>query len=205
MRKKALFICGSLNQTTMMHKIAGQMTDMSCYFTPFYADGNLEWLRKAGLLEFTILGGSHRKATQDYLKHNNLPVDVGGKRHKYDLVVTCTDLFVPRNVHGKRLVLVQEGITEPETWVYHLVRNLNLPRYLANTAATGLSDSYDVFCVASPGYRDFFIRKGVKAEESHRYRYSQLRQRQGLPGQSFPAQELCPGGHFQRARDRPAG
>src|SRR5207249_7217172 len=35
------------------------------------------------------------------------------------------------------------------------------PRYLASTAATGLSHAYDYFCVASQGYRDLFIRKGV--------------------------------------------
>jgi hypothetical protein len=61
--------------------------------------------------------------------------------------------------------LVQEGITEPENWTYHLVKNLGLPRVLANTAATGLSDAYDRFFVASQGYRDLFIRKGVKPEK----------------------------------------
>jgi hypothetical protein len=30
---------------------------------------------------------------------------------------------------------------------------------------TGLSDAYQAFCVASEGYRDFFIRKGVRPEK----------------------------------------
>ena len=30
---------------------------------------------------------------------------------------------------------------------------------------TGLSDAYRAFCVASEGYRDFFIRKGVRPEK----------------------------------------
>ena len=34
-----------------------------------------------------------------------------------------------------------------------------------NTSAAGLSDAYDVFCVASEGYRERFIRKGVRPEK----------------------------------------
>ena len=78
------------------------------------------------------------------------------------LVVTCSDLIVQNNIRRNRLVLVQEGITEPEGWMYWLVKWLKLPRYLANTAASGLSNAYDIFCVASHGYRDLFISKGVK-------------------------------------------
>jgi hypothetical protein len=78
-------------------------------------------------------------------------------------VVTCSDLIVQKNIRGKRIVLVQEGITEPESWIYKPVKWLKLPRYLANTATTGLSDAYDIFCVASQGYRDHFIKKGVRS------------------------------------------
>jgi len=80
-------------------------------------------------------------------------------------VVTGSDLIVQKNIRDKRLVLVQEGITTRESFVYQLVRWLKLPRYLANTSATGLSDRYDVFCVASRGYRDLFVKKGVKPEK----------------------------------------
>jgi hypothetical protein len=58
-------------------------------------------------------------------------------------------------------VLVQEGMTDPETALYGLVRTLGLPRWLAGTAATGLSLAYDRFCVASEGYREFFAGKGI--------------------------------------------
>ncbi|HEX3075008.1 MAG TPA: CDP-glycerol glycerophosphotransferase family protein, partial [Ignavibacteriales bacterium] len=34
-----------------------------------------------------------------------------------------------------------------------------------STSATGLSDAYDYFCVASEGYKELFIRKGVKKEK----------------------------------------
>jgi hypothetical protein len=77
---------------------------------------------------------------------------------RYDLVVTCSDLIVPRNIQHTRLVLVQEGITVPEGFNYQLVSNLIfLLRYIANIAVTGLSDRYDLFCVASEGYHELFI------------------------------------------------
>jgi hypothetical protein len=63
-------------------------------------------------------------------------------------------------------VFVQEGITEPERKLYRLYKILPfLPRYIANTATSGLSNTYDIFCVASQGYAEHFIRKGVRAEK----------------------------------------
>ena len=52
-------------------------------------------------------------------------------------------------------------MTDPENVFYYLSKYLGLPRYLASTSTTGLSDMYDRFCVASPGYRDLFVRKGI--------------------------------------------
>jgi hypothetical protein len=120
---------------------------------------------RTGWLDFSVLGGKHMRETKNYLAQNNLPVDYRGRQHNYDMVITSSDLIVQWNIRGRRLVLVQEGITEPETWVYHAVKRLKLPRYLANTATSGLSDAYDIFCVASEGYAEHFIRKGVRREK----------------------------------------
>ncbi|MBK8781058.1 MAG: hypothetical protein IPO22_04525 [Anaerolineales bacterium] len=164
--KKILFICGSLNQTTQMHKISEHLnTDHECHFAPYYADGFINLLAQMGWLDFTVLGGRHRHETDDYLKKHNLPVDLRGEKHRYDLVVSCSDLIVQKNIRKKRLILVQEGITEPEGLAYKLVKWFKLPRYLANTATNGLSDAYDIFCVASEGYAEHFIRKGVRPEK----------------------------------------
>jgi hypothetical protein len=166
MMKKILFICGSLNQTMQMHKIAKQlMPEYECYFTPYYADGFVNLIAKLGWLDFTVLGGRHRRETDAYLAKNNLRLDLRGENNHYDLIVTCSDLIIQKNLKGKRVVLVQEGITEPEGVMYKLVRMFNLPRYLANTATNGLSNAYDIFCVASEGYAQHFIRKGVKPEK----------------------------------------
>ena len=165
MAEKILLIGGSLNQTTMMHQIASHLNEYDCYFTPFYADGMIGILSKLHLLDFSILGGNHRKATMKFLEENNLQIDIGGKSHKYDAVITGTDLLVQNNIHGKKIILVQEGMTEREDFMFTLVKHLKFPRFLANTAATGLSDDYDVFCVASKGYRDLFVQKGARADK----------------------------------------
>ncbi len=162
---KILFICGSLNQTTMMHKIAQELGDHECYFTPYYADGLIDFLVKSGLMNNTILGGRHRCNTMKYIKEQRLKLDHRGKRHNYDLVLTGSDAIIQKNIRAKRVVLIQEGMTEPEGLMYHLVKTFKLPRWLANTSVTGLSNAYDAFCVASYGYKDLFIKKGVHPEK----------------------------------------
>ena len=102
-----------------------------------------------------------RRQTEAYLEQHDLPVDYGGQQNDYDLVVSGSDLLVQRNVRGKRYVLIQEGMTDPENLMYHLVRWFRLPRFLASTSTNGLSNAYQRFCVASEGYRDLFIRKGA--------------------------------------------
>jgi hypothetical protein len=161
MRKKILFVCGSLNQTTQMHQISVHLREYERFFTPYYADGIVDTARRLGLLEFTILGRKLASMSLDYLQSHHLAIDYGGIAHDYDLVVTCADLIIPRNIRGRRIVLVQEGMTDPENWVYHLARLIPIPRYLASTSTMGLSHAYDYFCVGSEGYRDLFVRKGV--------------------------------------------
>lgn len=163
--KKIMFICGSVNQTTQMHQIARHMTDYDCYFSPYYGDGIIKALTLSGLLDFTILGGSFRQATETYLHKKGCPIDFEGKTNHYDLVLTCSDLIIQKNIKNKKIILVQEGMTDPENIVYRLVKRFGLPRYLASTSTTGLSNAYEKFCVASEGYRDLFVRKGVRPEK----------------------------------------
>jgi hypothetical protein len=162
-RKRVLFICGSINQTKQMHQIATQMPDIDASFSPYYTDGLLDRFRCLGLLDWTILGEKMVNRCISYLRTYDLNVDFQGKRGPYDLVVTASDLIVPHNIRSTRCVLVQEGMTDPENLYYQIVRRLRfLPRWLASTSTTGLSGLYDRFCVASEGYRRLFIRKGVR-------------------------------------------
>lgn len=163
-RRRILFIGGSLNQTTMLHAVARQLGEHACVFTPYFADGLVRRAAKAGWLDFTILAGQARRRTLAYLAEQGLDCDERGARGPYDLVVTGSDLIVPASVRGRPLVLVQEGMMDPEDWRYRLVRGLRLPRFLANTSMTGLSHAYARFCVASEGWRELFARKGVRPE-----------------------------------------
>ena len=166
MKKKILFICGSTNQTTQMQQIAHELPEYEHFFTPYYSDGFLDYIRRLGLIEPSILGNKMVGRCLTYLRAHNLNIDFQGKSEEYDLVVTCSDLIVPWNIRNKRVVLVQEGMTDPENIFYHLVKRIGvLPRWLASTSTTGLSDAYERFCVASEGYRDLFIRKGVRPEK----------------------------------------
>jgi hypothetical protein len=161
-RGKILFICGSMNQTTQMHKIAQQLPEYDHYFTPYFAQGILERFRKWNWLEFTILGDKTAGRALDYFKQNGLPVDFHGVSGPYDLVLTCADLIIPKRIRKYPIILIQEGMTDPEGWVYQLTRHLRfIPRWVASTSMMGLSGRFTRFCVASEGYRQLFIRKGV--------------------------------------------
>jgi hypothetical protein len=165
-RPRVLFIAGSLNQTTQLHAVARELPECEARFTPYYGDLTVTALRHLGLLEATIGGNKRRRWCLDYLRDHQLLVDLDGHEGRYDLVVTCTDLQVPRNVRSTRLLVVQEGILDPMGLVAQVCRRLRwLPRWLAGTALTGQSGLFDRFCVASQGYKDFFVEHGIEARK----------------------------------------
>lgn len=166
MKKKIFFICGSMNQTTQMHQIARHLDEYDHAFSPFYVDGFDLFLKRLGMIEFTIAGNKLSNRCRDYLRKQGLCIDERGRNRPYDLVVTCSDVYLQKNIRGNRMVLVQEGVTDPESMMFHLVNRFRfLPLWFAGNALTGLSDAYQAFCVASEGYRDFFIKKGVCPEK----------------------------------------
>lgn len=149
----------------MMHKIAMHLGEHDLWFTPYYVDGMLQRFERRGWLDFTIVGNEHRQRALDYLHAHGLQVDDRGQRHQYDLVVTCSDLVVQQNIRHTSIVLVQEGMTDPENVFFYLSKYLKFPRYLASTSTTGMSNVYTRFCVASEGYRDLFVRKGADPDK----------------------------------------
>jgi len=162
-RKRVLLVGGSLNQTRIAHAVASHLTDdYDCWFSPCYMDsGLIGVLNRRDLLEWTALGGVMRRQTLEYLQEHGLRIDDGGRLQPYDLVVTTTDLVVPKNIRHLPIVLLQEGMTDPENALYSTVRRLRLPRYLASTASFGLSDAYRYLCCASEGYKHHFEGKGI--------------------------------------------
>jgi hypothetical protein len=165
-RKRILLICGSMNQTTQMHQISRHLGGHELSFTPYFCDGVDDLARRAGWTEFTILGNKLAGRCRQYLQDSRLPIDDRRRRGPYDLVLTCSDVYVQKSIRRSPIVLVQEGITDPEDAVFRLVRRFGfLPRWLAGTAATGLSGAYQRFCVASEGYRDMFVAKGAPPDK----------------------------------------
>jgi hypothetical protein len=148
-----------------MHQISQHLEDYDCFFTPYYGDGYINFLVSKGYLKFSILNGTFRWNTEKYLNQHNLQIDYRGISNNYDLVYTCADLIIPKNIRNKKVILVQEGMTDPENFIFYLVKYLKLSRWLASTSTMGISNLYTLFCVASYSYKDFFIRKGAKAEK----------------------------------------
>ena len=161
-RPQALFICGSINQTSQMHAVARELPDWEASFTPFYGDFFVDLLRRHRLAEMSIGGEKRRAWCLEYLRDHGLRLDMHGRRGGYDIVIHCTDVVVPKNVRGRPLVLVQEGIIDrPGLWARAWELAPWLPRWAAGTALTGRSGLFDRFCVASAGYRDFFVERGL--------------------------------------------
>jgi len=166
-KDKILYICGSLNQTTQMHQISNELKEYDAYFSPYYSQGYwyIELLRKVGLMDFSILGGQAKQNTLKYLRENNLKIDDEGRLNDYSLVFTCSDMLIPRNIRDKKIILVQEGMTDPENLGYRLAKKYNFPRWMGGTSTTGISNTFDIFCVASEGYKKFFIDKGIDPQK----------------------------------------
>ncbi|WP_394828234.1 hypothetical protein [Pendulispora albinea] len=160
--RRALFIGGSVNQTKQVHAVARELRGWKATFTPFFGDHAIEVLRHLGLAERTICGDKLRKLCLEYLRDHDLDIDMHGERGGYDLVVSCTDLVLPRVARRAPLVVVQEGILDPSGIFAAICRRVDfLPRWLAGTTLTGTSGLFDRFCVASEGYRQHFIREGA--------------------------------------------
>ncbi len=163
-RKKILFITGSLNQTTQMHQIASYLKGYDCYFSQLFADNPiLKVAVKAGLTENSILGGVFKQQSEQYLKEHNLPNDYRAEVYgnNYELVVICTELIVPYRFKHTKTIFVQEGMTDPLSLWSRIVKQFDLPAYLASTSLNGSLNRCDVYCVASEGYKDKFSEGGT--------------------------------------------
>lgn len=165
--RKALFTVGSINQTTQMHKISKHLPDYDCYFSQFF--GLHWWIRLGDTLHITdntIIGeNSHfKKESDEYLEQNNLRNDYRGEvyNNKYDIIVLCADLMFPRPARKIKNIYVQEGMTDPLNFVGKIVNFLPIPNYWTfDTQLMGASNKPDIYCVASEGYKEHFVKLGA--------------------------------------------
>src|SRR5579859_4968323 len=168
-RKKILFIIGSPNQASQMHQIASHLPDYDCFFSQLYSKHPVvKAAVRTGFLDTTILAGEFKRKGDAYLERHGLPNDYAQDvyHNNYDLTVLCSDLLVTKELRRGKTIWVQEGMTDPVTAWGKLTRRLGLPAYWArNTAFNGCSDICDIYCAASPGYKDQFSRLGTDADK----------------------------------------
>ena len=165
-RKKILFVIGSPNQTSQMHKISLELPDYDCYFTQIFSNSPLSnILKRTGVLDTTILAGEFKRKGDAYIEANGLKNDYAIQvyRNRYDLVIICTDLIVPKELRKMKTIFVQEGMTDPITNWAKLIHALKLPGFMAmNTSLNGSGNICDIYCVASNGYKQQFIGMGTE-------------------------------------------
>jgi hypothetical protein len=168
MKKKILFITGSLNQTSQMHQIANELPDMDCWFSQLFTDW--KWLdyfaNHTPLFNGTIIAKPFREKSEAYLNQHGLQIDYKAKLNRYDLVVYCSDMMIPARMQQYKTVWVQEGMIDKYNWFSSVVKASKLPTAICgNTSLNGSADICDVYCAASNGYKQYFTKKGTAANK----------------------------------------
>lgn len=166
--QKILFITGSLNQTSQMHQIAAELPDFDCWFSQVFTDSPFInfLIRNTRLLDTTAFAGQFRRNSENYLNAHGLQIDYAARLNEYDLVVYCTDMVVPARMRNYKTLWVQEGMTDKFTLVTHIVKAFKLPGFLCgNTSLNGSSNICDVYCAASEGYKQYFVKNGTQADK----------------------------------------
>jgi hypothetical protein len=167
-RKEILFIGADVLQSSQMHEVARSLPEYEHYYSPYWGDAFVTLVRDLGIIDYTSAGKKRVNNCLDYLQRHGLRTDPFCRRGGYDLVVTCSDVVVPKNIRDRKIVVVQEGILDPELRSYKAIRLLPfLPHWLAGTAMTGLSGMYDAICVGSEGYREHMIERGADPDKIH--------------------------------------
>src|ERR1700744_4977730 len=109
MRKKILFITGSINQTSQMHQISMHLrNDYDCWFSQIFPDSAFlrGIIKHTPFADGTVLAGQFKERSEKYLQEHGLQVDYGGDKHPYDLVVNCSDMIVADKFRKTKTVWV---------------------------------------------------------------------------------------------------
>jgi len=164
MKSKILFITGSMNQTWQMHEISKHLPEYDCWFSQFFTDSpTINWIIKhTSLANNTIFSGQFKENSEKYLMANKLQIDYQAKKNKYDLIVYCTDLHIPKRLRQTKMIWVQEGMTDKFNLLSKIIKTFDLPPVLnGNTSLNGTSNICDVYCAGSEGYKEQFSKLGT--------------------------------------------
>jgi hypothetical protein len=169
MRRKILFITGSINQTSQMHQISTHLgNDYDCWFSQLFPDSAFlkAVVKNTPFADGTVLAGQFKSRSENYMQQNSLNIDFGGEKHRYDLVVNCTDMVVAPKFRKTKTIWVQEGMIDRRTLLSGLINALKLPSYLSgDTSLNGSTNICDIYCAASAGYKNYFIKHGTDASK----------------------------------------
>src|SRR6201992_342420 len=124
MRKKILFITGSINQTSQMHQISRQLPDFDCWFSQIYPDSAAmrAFLKYTPFADGTVVADSFRVKSEHYLGQLGAQIDYKGEQNGYDLVVHCSDMIVDKKFRKGKTIWVQEGMIDKPTLLTGLVK-----------------------------------------------------------------------------------
>ena len=165
LKKKILFITGSINQTTQMHQIADQLSEYDCWFSQIFTDSPLikSIIKYTSLADNTVLAGQFKARSEEYVSEHGLQMDYAGKRNKYDLVVYCSDMIIAKSLRNNKTIWVQEGMIDKPTRLSKIVKAFHMPTYLpGNTSLNGSANVCDIYCAASEGYKKHFSKNGTE-------------------------------------------
>src|SRR5476649_2405816 len=117
MRRKTLFITGSINQTSQMHLISEHLENYDCWFTQLFPDTPFlkAVIKYTPLANGTVLADHFKIKSENYLMQHGLQIDHEGNKYKYDLVVCCTDMVVADKFKQGKTIWVQEGMIDKRT------------------------------------------------------------------------------------------
>jgi hypothetical protein len=164
MRKRILFITGSVNQTTQMHQISKYLENYDCWFSQLFPDTAFlkAVVKYTPLADGTVLKGQFKERSENYLQQHALQMDYGGNFNNYDLVVNCTDMVMADKFRQTKTIWVQEGMIDRRTLLTTMVKAIGLPSYFtADTSLNGSTNICDIYCTASEGYKNHFAKHGT--------------------------------------------
>lgn len=164
-KNKILFVCGSQNQAKILYEISRHLEYHDCYFTTNNSEVLTSHISRTSLFSNRIAHDKSRRIILEYLSLHNLNIDISGENENYDLVFSCTESGIPKNIKFKQSVFVQEGIPGTKNYLYQVAKQYGFAGLLTSNSKLKLNDVYSKFCVASEAYKQNFINQGVDADK----------------------------------------
>jgi hypothetical protein len=168
MKRKILFITGSINQTQQMHQIAQELPEYDCWFSQIFTDSPIlkTLIKYTSIADGTVIAGQFKVKSENYLRQHALQVDYGAKINSYDLVVYCSDMIIAKKLRETKTIWVQEGMIDKYRLSGAIVKALGLPPYFSgDTSLNGSTNVCDIYCAASEGYKNYFIKRGADPDK----------------------------------------